>query len=253
MRYFLITIVCILLLSINIMAQELVLYYPFDSDGNTIADKSGNNNNGKFDQGGGKLVASKEPNFGKAMQFDGTSRILVENSKSLTIGNEISFAFWTKKSDEVGGTGTLPRIISREGDLHELAMDSGHLKAGTFAIYFGGNPGWTTCMPFDMEWHHVAVTGDGKTFHVYLDGKDVFQINGAGAGNYTGNLYIGSRCDFTSNECYNGLLDELAIYSGALTQNKVNEIMAGGVDGQLLAVSPKSKLAYTWGCIKSER
>lgn len=252
MKYFLISIVCVLLFSINIVAQELVLYYPFDGDKDKVSDKSGKGNDGKFDAGGLKLVTSKEPNLGQAMSFDGTQRIAVENSKSLAINGPISFAFWTKKSDEIGGTGTLPRIISRQGDLHELAMDSGHIKKGTFAIYFGGAPGWTMCMPVDMDWHHIAVTSDGSEFHVYLDGKDVFQVKGSGPAAYTGTFYVGSRCDLTSKEFYNGLVDELAIYSGALTNDKVNEIMNGGVKGQLLAVSPKSKLAYTWGFLKSE-
>jgi len=251
MKYFLISIISILLFSISIMAQELVLYYPFDGNKDNVIDKSGKGNDGKFDQGGLHLVASKEPNFGQAMSFDGEQRIVVD-SKSLAIKGAISFAFWTKKNDEIGGTGTLPRIISRQGDLHELAMDSGHLKKGTFAIYFGGAPGWTTCVPIDMEWHHIAVTHDESTFHVYLDGADVFQLKGAGPGAYSGAFYVGSRCDLGSKEYYNGLVDELAVYSGALTKDKVNEIMKGGVTGQLLAVSPRSKLAYTWGFIKSE-
>ena len=251
MKYFLISIVCILLFSINIVAQELVLYYPFDGDKDKATDKSGNGYDGKFDTGKINLVSSKEPSFGQAMSFEENSRIAVE-SKSLNISGPITFAFWAKKGDEIGGTGTLPRIISRQGDLHELAMDSGHLKKGTFAIYLGGAPGWTTCMPIDMEWHHIAVTSDGSTIHAYLDGKDVFQLKAAGPAAYTGTFYVGSRCDLTSKEFYNGLLDELAVYSGALTKDKVNEIMKSGVKGQLLAVSPKSKLAYTWGFIKSE-
>jgi hypothetical protein len=251
MKYFLISIVCIILFSVSIMAQDLVLYYPFDGDKDKATDKSGNGYDGKFDAGKINLVASKEPNFGQAMSFDGTQRIAAEG-KNLTISGPITFAFWTKKGDEIGGSGTLPRVISRTGDLHELAMDSGHLKKGTFAIYLGGAPAWTTCMPLDMEWHHIAVTSDGSTVHAYLDGDDVFQLKAAGPASYTGTFYVGSRCDLTSKEFYNGLVDELALYSGAITKEKVKEIMNGGVKGQLLAVSPKGKLAYTWGYLKSD-
>jgi hypothetical protein len=67
-----------------------------------------------------------------------------------------------------------------------------------------------------------------------------------------GTLYVGSRHDLTSNEYYAGLLDELAIYNGVLTQGKVEEIMTGGVVGQLLAVSPYGKLASTWSSIKAK-
>ena len=144
----------------------------------------------------------------------------------------------------------LPRIISRKSDLHELAFDSGHLKRGTFAIYFGGNPGWTTCVPVDEDWHHIAVVQDGSMFHTYLDGEDVFQVNAPGPASFSGDLYIGSRCDLGSAEFYTGLLDELAIYIGVLDANGVKKVMTEGVKGQLLAVNAKDKLSTTWASLK---
>ena len=39
------------------------------SSGNTVDDKSGKNNHGKFDNGKAKRVASKDKPFGKAMEF----------------------------------------------------------------------------------------------------------------------------------------------------------------------------------------
>lgn len=246
-----VSLVALLSFSTMLMAQELVLYYSFDESGDKIVDKSGKGNDGAFDQGKGKRVASKAANFGQAMEFDGASRILVNDSKSLTIDKEISFVMWEKKGDEIGGTGTLPRIFSRASDLHELAMDSGNKQKGAFAIYFGNAPGWTACMLVNQEWHHIAVTGDGSTFHVYLDGEDVFQIKAAGPGTYKGNLFVGSRHDFSSKECFKGWLDEVGIFAGVLSKDKIKQIMSGGVNGQLMSVSPQSKLGSTWGAIKA--
>lgn len=239
------------LLSEAVMAQELVLYYSFDESGDKVIDKSGKGNDGSFDQGKAKRVASKAPNFGQAMEFDSASRILVPDSKSLTIDKEISFVMWVKKGDEVGGIGTLPRMISRASDLHELAMDSGHIKRGNFAVYFGGNPGWTTCMPVDQNWHHIAVTGDGSTFRIYLDGEDASQIKATGPGTYRGNLYIGSRHDLGTKEFFKGWLDEVGIFAGVLSKDKIKQIMNNGVTGQLLSVSNQGKLGWTWGAIKA--
>jgi len=239
------------LFPIKTMAQELVLYYPFEGTGDNVVDRSGEGNDGEFDAGGAKRVASKDTNFGKAMEFDGTSRIAVPESDSLNIA-EISFVMWVKKADEAGGTGTLPRIISRAGDLHELAMDSGHIERGSFAIYFGNNPGWTSCMPVDLNWHHIAVTFDGGTFIVYLDGEEAFNVNAGGPGAFSGTFYIGSRHDIGSNESYAGLLDELGVFNGALEEKKIKDIMVAGVQGNLLAVSPNGKLAFSWGSIKAK-
>lgn len=228
-----------------------MLYYPFEEDGDKVMDKSGNGNDGVFDTGKASHVGGKEANFGKAMEFGGDSRITVEDSKSLALGQEYSFVMWAKKKDEAGGTGTLPRIISRASDVSELAFDSGHLKRGTFAIYFGGNPGWTTCVPVDEEWHHIAVIQDGA-FNVYLDGENVFQLKNVGPASFSGNLFIGSRHDLSSKEFYNGFLDELAIYNGALTPDSVKKIMNEGVKGQLFGVSMLDKLSTTWGDLKLE-
>ncbi len=244
--------VAMFLFSVKAMAQELALYYPFEGSGDDVVDTSGNGNDGAFDVGGAKRVASKDANFGKAMEFDGASRITVEDSDSLQIDTEISFVMWAKKGDAIGGTGTLPRIISRIGDVHELAMDTGHMVAGNFAIYFGNNPGWTTVVPVDEEWHHIAVTFDGGTFKVYLDGEDVFELQAGAPKTFTGTVYIGSRHDLASSEYFLGLLDELGIYADVLTQEQVQDIMEAGVLGDLLAVSPHNRLGSTWGEIKAD-
>ena len=247
----LISVAVVFMFSISVTAQEPVLYFPFEGTGNEVVDESGNGNDGEFDAGNANRVAGKDANFGMAMEFDGESRIAVEESDTLAIDTPISFVMWVKKADEGGGTGTLPRIISRSGDQHELAIDNGHLQLGNFDIYFGANPGWTTCMPVDLDWHHIALTYDGDEFIVYLDGENAFDLAAAGARTFTGTLYIGSRHDLSTAEFYMGLLDELAIFPVALTHEQVVEIMTGGVTGELLAVSPHSKLGSTWGAIKA--
>ena len=254
MRHFasLILLAIMFLLPARAMAQELALYYPFEGSGDDVVDKSGNGNDGVFDVGGANRVASRDANFGKAMQFDGASRITVEDSDSLQIDTEISFVMWVKKEGEAGGTGTLPRIISRAADVHELAMDSGHMVRGNFAIYFGNNPGWTSCMPVDEEWHHIALTFDGGRFDVYLDGEPAFDLDAGGPRTFTGTLYIASRHDLGTSEYYLGLLDELGIYAGVLSQEQIQDIMEAGVLGDLLAVSPQDKLGSTWGEIKAQ-
>ena len=248
----LLVLAIVLLFSTGVTAQELVLYYPFDGAGDDVIDESGNGNDGKFDAGNANRVGSKDANFGNAMEFDGQSRIAVEDSNTLQIDTEISFVMWIKNANEAGGTGTLPRIISRAADVHELAMDSGHMQRGSFAIYFGGNPGWTSCMPVDLEWHHIAVTFDGGEFVVYLDGEIAFELQGGGTRTFSSTVYIGSRHDLGSSEYYQGLVDELAIYAGVLTKEQVGEVMLNGVLGNLMAVSPQDKLTTVWGEAKSE-
>ena len=55
--FFLLTI---FVFSIQAIAQELVLYFPFEGDGDTVKDESGKGNDGKFDNGKANRVASKD-------------------------------------------------------------------------------------------------------------------------------------------------------------------------------------------------
>ena len=50
-------------------------------------------------------------------------------------------------------------------------------------------------------------------------------------------------------EHFNGAMDEVAIFSAALTEDDINEVMKGFKI--VLAVSPSEKLTTTWGRIKN--
>lgn len=250
---FLLLFVSASVLPLQAMGATPVLYYPFEGSGKTVTDQSGKGNDGKFDAGSDNRVASKDKRFGMAMNFDAKSRINTPESDSLKIDTNISFVLWVNKGDEAGGVGTLPRIISRgPNDAHELAMDSGHITRGNFAIYFRDVIGWTGGMPVKhKEWHHIALTYDGKAFKMYLDGKMAKEHKHAAKKVFGGPLYVGSRHALGSNEYYLGLVDELAIYAEVLDEKAINQIMTEGVQGQF-AVEPVDKLALTWGSIKTK-
>lgn len=247
------TILATLLLSpVKTMAQELVLYYPFEGTGDKAVDNSGKGNDG--DIKGAKRVPSGEIHLKTAMEFDGKDdMILVKDSKSLDIDTKISFVMWVKKATETGGPCPLaddcPRIISRPGDIHEFAMDCGAVKRGDIIIDFVPILGWTSVGTIDLNWHHLALTYDGEKFMGYIDGNAVFERDSPGKIVYTGDFYIGTR--HTLSEYYAGLLDELAVYDGVLEPAKIKEIMTEGVLGQF-AVFPHGKLASTWGSIKAK-
>ena len=251
-RYMLFFLLVTLFQPVQTRAQELVLYFPFEGKGDNVEDKSGKNNHGKFDNGKAKRVASKDKPFGQAMEFE-KSRLVVEGSDSLDTG-KISIALWVNKFTEKGGNGLLPRIISRgPNDQLELAMDSGHMQMGNFAVYARGITGWNKGMPVkEKQWHHITLTYNGKVFDMYLDGKrqDDYQIKANGKLSMQGPFYVGSR-HTGIGEDYLGLVDELAVYSGILGQAKIKEIIENGVQGQF-AVDAKRKLASTWGELKSQ-
>jgi hypothetical protein len=91
----------------------------------------------------------------------------------------------------------------------------------------GANGSWTAraSQPLttaDLNvWKHVALTYDGTTLRFYIGGTLISSV--AGAHTTTNNPLLFGR--WTSGEYWNGLVDEVRIYSSSLTQAKIQTDM----------------------------
>ena len=77
-------------------------------------------------------------------------------------------------------------------------------------------------------WYHVCVTKNGKTVKIYLNGKRIAQGNsrGAGAKDWRGaKFYVGGS--MTNLASFTGWVDEVQIWSKALTDDEVVAAMKG--------------------------
>ena len=81
-------------------------------------------------------------------------------------------------------------------------------------------------------------------------------------GNEVGTAAVNKEIDDTDNPVWignegyqsnhwGGMLDEVAIFNVALTENDIKSIMTGGLS-TATAVSPSGKIASTWGNIKAD-
>ena len=97
-------------------------------------------------------------------------------------------------------------------------------------------------------WHYVVGTYDGETMKVYVDGE--LAVEDPKKFNFTGtndqDLRIGCSKDRPQYTFQNGMIDDAAIWSRALTEAEINQAMGG----DLLAVTPNDKSTTTWGNIK---
>lgn len=107
----------------------------------------------------------------------------------------------------------------------------------------------------DKTWHHIVATSDSKSVKLYLDGKIVnppgllppaFQFHFKGVNDE--DLRIGCAKNKPQYAFKNGSIDEVAIWSRVLSEDEIRSAM----QRFLLAVSPKHKIATTWGNIKRE-
>jgi hypothetical protein len=202
----------------------LVAYYPFDSD---YQDHSGNNNHGT-PKGNMAFVPGK---VSQAASFDEQSWIEVPDNDLLDLTNAFTFALWVYKEDN--GKGGFSVIICK-GDTYTIDNNAPY---ALFHTYDGLYPAirmtkdniysdmyFTTRAPDFKKWYHLAVTWDGKTATLYMDGAMKDSRNWEGPlPTSTSKLLIGY--DPTGwAEYFHGFMDEVRIYNISLTPNEIADL-----------------------------
>ena len=104
------------------------------------------------------------------------------------------------------------------------------------------------------EWVHLAGTYDGKNLIAYENGQAVETLKHEGDINAGKDvLRIGARTDNAGGK-FRGVLDEVAIFGEALTEQEIQDIMNDGFETVLNPKSThielKNKLPTHWGRIK---
>jgi len=220
-----------------------------EGEGNVAGDSSGNGNDGKF-EGSPEWSDGKH---GKALDFDGSSDYVeVEDSDSLNITNDITIMAWIyKRSDAIHG-GTIIGKWKQLGDVWSYVLYGLGDGGGGFRLRWDDDSQTNLEGPYTLpndEWVHYAATYDGSEMKVFSNGEEIVSIAANKETKVTANpVWIGND---GYQQHFNGLLDEVAILSAALTIDEINEVMSQSL-ATLLAVSPSDRMALTWGSIKCQ-
>lgn len=235
----------------QVVSDGLVAYWTFDDiDGDTVKDIVGGND-GTITGGNLKQVAGK---VGKALEFDGAGYIDTESEVAELGGANFSFAFWIKtavankailiKDDGDGSWESHEKLLYVADSAFSEGPNTGPVE------YVGWGCDWIrgSIEVDDDEWHHVAVTWDGSTGHVYTDGEEgTFEVNfNGGADNVGETVKLGISPGEHSEGFFEGLLDDFRIYDRTLSADEVGQVMAETG----AAVGAAGKLTVTWGTIK---
>jgi hypothetical protein len=221
----------------SIKAQTLVASYPFNGNAN---DASGNNNNGTVF--GASLTTDRFGNANSAYSFDGSSSYIdVPNNPTLQLSNAYTLSAWVKPNGFYSGPCQANFILAKgaqasEGHYNLQYGDFLDGNCGTFTpanenfastIRKGGteqsvfeNP---STLPVTLNnWYYVVCTYDGMSQKLFVNGK--LRASNTTAGSFgvlnTENLFIGKSND-ASGYFVNGVIDDIKIYSGPLTDAQV--------------------------------
>jgi hypothetical protein len=229
------------------VSADLVGYWKFDEgSGNVAVDSSGYGNDGTIN-GTPNWVAGQ---IGSALDFDGsTNYVEIPNNDSFSITDTITIAAWTYMRTSASGE---MAIVSKGGwEANNLPYELTETPGDVIFWQFYNDAGRDGCSPDSPpvgEWHHIAGTYDGIATKCYIDGMlgEEWQYAGKMPINSLP-VTIGRRT--TGGTWFNGMIDEVAIFNNALTEDEIQKIMMGiGGFGQASRPSPADGSIYsaTW-------
>jgi hypothetical protein len=174
----------------------------------------------------------------QAFSFDGSSTpyvALPSAAFAFPNPNPFSFEFWFETASSstqfiLGQQEAPPHQAPSVSKLSGIFISGGRLRANMFAQSALLTPNSVD----DGNFHHVAVTYDGTTEILYLDGAQAASSAFTEANYGTPPYYYQLGTGVVSSQwfTFNGLIDEPTLYSVALTPNQVLSLFAAGKYGK---------------------
>jgi hypothetical protein len=212
---------------------DLVSWWTGD---NTSIDIQGGNN---LSLGGATFVAGK---VGQAFNFDGTQAASAGLPSNLNItGNQVTIDGWVNLNATQTQGVFFGKSESGQND-YALFMLSSQLAACIRTsngfehfLYTNSNPSYPSgFVPPNGQWTHIAMTYDGANEIIYVNGAEIARQSVSG--NIRGdnvNFWVGGRSD---NLRINAAIDEVEVFSRALTSDEILAIYNAGTFGKCKTV-----------------
>ena len=201
-----------------------------EAAGGAANDSSGNANNGAI---AGATRVAGQPGFGGALSFDGVASIVsVAHSASLALTTGMTLEAWVSPSANAGvapNAGWRTVILKERGAdglAYALYGNDGDMNPSRPAGYVHNGAGVGTDkeataapeLPIGI-WSHIAVTFDGASIRMYVNGVLRSTSAAPGAiGASASPLRIGGNTVFSApgTEFFAGLIDDVRVYNRAL-------------------------------------
>lgn len=232
--------------------KDAVAIWLFDEeDEELVLDSTGNGNNGQIINGTEWVADGK---FGGALLFDGMDDYVeIPASEFLEMGeSDLTLTFWFNTENSAAQRPFTKGAVDTPREGYSSFITGGVLCAqlsdGVARQHIPGTINVT-----DGIWHFGTIVWErNATTRIYVDGNlDVESPTSYQGEEITKETVPGimGRKSVDSQQYFNGLLDEIAIFKEALTEGEINRLMQG-LAGFIMAVEPSDKLAAAWAAIK---
>ena len=156
---------------------------------------------------------------GNMFDFDGSDYIFINDvAEDITGSDEFTFEAWINPTSSGNKRSIISVNTSTGGNEYLFFLESGILRT-----FDGSNKDTYGADIRGTGWHHVAVSHDGTTDRVYLDGvllgTNTASVNTFAADNQWS---IGQEFDGSSKtDKFDGQMDEVRIWKDVRTQNEI--------------------------------
>ena len=239
------------------LADDLIVHFTFDNvKGKRILDESGNGLDAKVIKNT-EFVKGK---YGKAIRITKETEdcVNIPSADALEISGEITMMAWVYHEDWAGSSSQWfdKGCYSRVSSYGMVVFSKVDAHSSGIGVVLGGEHQVRFIIQNSMKnktWHHIVATSDSASVKFYLDGEILnppghlppdFQFNFKGINDE--DLRIGCAKHRPQYAFEGGSIDEVAIWSRALSDNEIKTAMRSS----LLSVLPQGKVATTWGNIK---
>jgi glucose/arabinose dehydrogenase/chitodextrinase len=225
----------------------LVAAYGFDEgSGSSVGDASGSGNAGQV----GSATWSSEGKYGQALSFNGTSsRVTVPDSPSLRLTTAMTLEAWVYPTTV---NGSWRDVVYKGNDNYYLMATSSHGSRPAAGGIFAGSQreAFGPSVLTANVWTHLAVSYDGVTLRLYVNGGQVASRASTGSLATSANpLQIGG--DSIYGQYFSGRIDEVRVYNTARTQAQIqadlNTPIGGGGGDTTPPSAPSSLVASAVG------
>ena len=240
------------------LTEELVVYFTFDTvKDKRILDESGNGLDAEIIENA-KFVEGK---YGNAIRITDETEdcVNIPSADALEIDEEITMMAWVYHENRIESTsqwldkGSYSRKTNSGYGMMFLDKDDHGPGIG---VNLGGELQRLFIIRSDLiqnglenkTWHHMVATYNDTIVKAYLNGEIILELETIFIFNGINDhdLRIGCAKNRPQYAFEGGSIDEVAIWSRALSEDEVKKAMRD----PLLSVSPQGKAATTWSNIK---